>query len=235
MSRPHAGLFGGVILLGMVACTGPAPGGERRRTPAPRPSVPPLDTIDLPEPQRRGDLSFEETLATRRSVRAFTPEPVSLEELSQLLWAAQGITADWGGRTAPSPGALFSPEVYAATPDGLYHYLPEGHRAEVRSNADLRAELAAAALGQDCVSGAPLVLAIAAVVSRTAAKYGDRAGRYVTLEAGHIAQNVLLQAVALDLAAVPVGAFDDGQVARVLALPPGEDPLYLIPVGHPGN
>ena len=235
MFRLHTGLFGGMILLGMVACTGPAPGGKQTGTPDPRPSAPSPDTIDLPEPRRRGALSLEEALAHRRSVRAFTPEPVSLGELLQLLWAAQGITADWGGRTAPSPGACYSLEVYAATPDGLYHYVPEGHRAEVRSSADLRAELAAAAHDQDCVGGAPVVFAIAAVVARTAAKYGDRAERYVTLEAGHAAQNVLLQAVVLDLAAVPAGAFDDGQVARVLALPPDEDPLYLIPVGHPGN
>jgi SagB-type dehydrogenase family enzyme len=186
----------------------------------------------LPEPRTDGGTSLERALASRRSVREFTSQTLTLEEVSQLLWAARGITASWGGRTAPSAGALYPLEVYVATADRLLHYLPEGHRAEVVASADLRSALAAAAYGQAAVAQAPAVFAITAVPARTAAKYGERAERYVQLEAGHAAQNLLLQAVALGLAGVPMGAFDDEKVERVLELPSGCVPLYLIPVGH---
>lgn len=190
-------------------------------------------TIELPAPRTRGAMSLERALAERRSVRAFTGEPLTPEELSQLLWAAQGLTAGWGGRTAPSAGALYPLEVYAVTPEGAYHYLPEGHRAELVTAADLRRPLAAAALAQSAVAEAPAVLVIAAVTRRTAVKYGKRAERYVHLEAGHVAQNVLLQAAALGLSGVPIGAFSDRGVQRALGLPADHEPLYLIPVGHP--
>lgn len=190
-------------------------------------------TIDLPAPRPRGGISLEQVLAERRSVREFTEEPLTLDDLSQLFWAAQGITAGWGGRTAPSAGALYPLEVYAVTRDGLCHHLPEGHRAELLRSEDLREPLAAAALGQSAVADAPAVLVIAAVLRRTEVKYGERAERYVHLEAGHVAQNVLLQAVALGLGGVPIGAFSDRQVQRALALPADHEPLYLIPLGHP--
>lgn len=189
--------------------------------------------VELPAPRTDGPMSLERALAERRSVRDFTDERLTLEELAQLLWAAQGITADWGGRTAPSAGALYPLEVYAVTPGGLYHYLPDGHRADVLRADDLRRPLAAAALGQSAVAEAPAVLVIAAAFRRTEVKYGERAERYVHLEAGHAAQNVLLQAVALGLGGVPIGAFSDREVQRVLGLPADHEPLYLIPVGHP--
>ncbi len=166
-------------------------------------------------------------------MRDFTDERLTLEELSQLLWAAQGVTAEWGGRTAPSAGALYPLEIYVVTPDGLYHYLPEGHRAEILTTEDVRASLADAALGQAAVREAPAVLVVTAVYARTEIKYGERAARYIHLEAGHAAQNVLLQAVAIGLGGVPVGAFSDAAVQRALDLPEDHEPLYLIPVGHP--
>jgi SagB-type dehydrogenase family enzyme len=190
-------------------------------------------TVELPAPRTSGDLSLEATLRERRSVREFTDEPLSIQEIGQLLWAAQGITASWGGRTAPSAGGLYPLEVYVATADGVWHYLPQDQRAEVVRDDDARGELTSAAHDQDPVGDAPAVIVITAVPARTAAKYGDRAERYVQLEAGHVAQNVLLQAVALDLGAVPIGAFDDDDVASVLLLDPDQVPLYLIPVGHP--
>lgn len=192
-----------------------------------------IRTIDLPAPRSRGPASLEQALAARRSVRTFTDQALALHQLSQLLWAAQGITVDWGGRTAPSAGALYPLEVYAASPDGLYHYLPVGHRAELIAAADLRASLAEAALGQAAVAEAAVVLVIAAVHERTEVKYGARAERYVTLEAGHAAQSVLLQAVTMGLGAVPIGAFSDEDVRRLLGLPQDHAPLYLIPIGHP--
>ncbi len=178
-------------------------------------------------------MSVEEALARRRSVREYTDEPLTVQEISQLLWAAQGQTRSWGGRTAPSAGALYPLEVYVVTAEGLRHYLPAGHRAELRSAEDLREPLARAALGQSAVAEAPAVFVVTAVLARTAAKYGSRAERYVTLDAGHAAENLLLQAVALGLGGVSIGAFDDARVREVLGLPRGQQPLYLIPVGHP--
>ena len=187
----------------------------------------------LPEPRLRGEMSLEETLVRRRSIRNYTEEELTWEEISQLLWAAQGITADWGGRTAPSAGALYPLEVYVATPNGFYHYVPQGHKVILLSQDDLRIKLWEASLRQVWIREAPAVFVIAAVYQRTAIKYGARAERYVKLEAGHACQNILLQAVALGLGAVPIGAFYDDQVKAFLSLPPDHEPLYLIPVGHP--
>ncbi len=192
----------------------------------------PRSTVDLPPPSE-GTVPLEMALRRRRSVREFLAEPLTEAEIGQLLWAAQGVTADWGGRTAPSAGALYPLELHALTPTGALHYLPDGHRVEVTSERDLRADLEAAALDQHAVGGAPLVTAVVVVPARTAETYGDRAGRYVDLEAGHAAQSLLLQAVAMDLVAVPIGAFDDDAVARILALPPGHEVRYLLPVGRP--
>lgn len=187
----------------------------------------------LPQPRGGGSVSLERALATRRSHRQFTPKPLTEAEISQLLWAAQGITAAWGGRTAPSAGGLYPLELYVLTRGAYHHYLPAGHRVELLADRDLRAQAAAAALHQPAVGSAALTLVIAGVYGRTVSKYGDRGRRYVVLEAGHAAQNVLLQAVALGLAAVPVGAFDDHRLAQTLRLPSDHEPLYIVAVGHP--
>jgi SagB-type dehydrogenase family enzyme len=172
-------------------------------------------------------------LADRRSVRAFTDEPLTLTEISQLLWAAQGITVDWGGRTAPSAGGLYPIELYVATDAGVGHYLPSGHRIEQVTGVDRRSTLSEASGGQVAVGDAPTIVVIGAVAARTEAKYGDRAERYVALEAGHVCQNLLLEATALGLGAVPVGAFSDVGVRDALGLPDDVTPLYLVPIGHP--
>lgn len=190
--------------------------------------------IVLPPPQLEGSRTLEETLAQRRSVREFSDAPLTQAELGQLLWAAQGITHPAGLRTAPSAGALYPLQVYAATHEAAYHYAPQGHQMITIIQGDVRPALHAAALRQDSVLNAPAVIVIAAVYAQTAQKYGaERSPRYVHLEAGHAAQNVLLQAVALDLGAVPIGAFEDEKVKQALRLPPDQQPLYLIPVGHP--
>ncbi|HEX9123220.1 MAG TPA: SagB/ThcOx family dehydrogenase [Actinomycetota bacterium] len=219
-----------LLCLGLVACGGT---GSQRPPTGSSATSSVAAVLDLPPPSTAGGTSLEQALSSRRSVRDFTDVPLTTEELGQLLWAAQGITASWGGRTAPSAGALYPLEIYAVTGQALYHYLPEGHRVEVVGRADLRAPLAAAALGQAPVADAAVVLVVTGVVARTEAKYGARAERYVQLEAGHAAQNVLLQAVSLDLGAVPIGAFQDEAVAAVLALPPDRTPFYLICLGHP--
>jgi SagB-type dehydrogenase family enzyme len=179
-------------------------------------------------------MSVEEALARRRSVRSFAARDLTEEQISQLAWAAQGVTEPrMGLRTAPSAGALYPLEIYLVKKDGVFHYIPEGHELAQISSADVRGRLAEAALGQSSVREAPLDIVIAAVYERTSSKYGSRAERYVHIEAGHAAQNLHLQAVALGLASVPVGAFDDNAVSKTLGLPPEERPLYIIPVGNP--
>lgn len=197
------------------------------------PAMPQWEEITLPAPQVRGEISVEGAIARRRSKRSFTDEGLTLQEISQLLWAAQGITSEWGFSAAPSAGALYPLEVYAATADGLYHYVPQEHKVIVESKEDLRLKLWLAGLAQDAIREAPVVFVIAAIYARTAIKYGGRAERYVKLEAGHVAENMHLQAVALGLGSVPIGAFYDDQVQAALSLPSDHEPLYLIPVGHP--
>jgi SagB-type dehydrogenase family enzyme len=190
-------------------------------------------TVNLPRPLDRGRMTLEESLAARRSVREFLPDPLKPEELSQLLWAAQGVTSRDGRRTAPSAGALYPLETYVVLPSGCFHYDPARHRLVPQSGEDRRSALCAAALDQPCIADAPAVLVITADFERTTAKYGRTRGpRYVHMEAGHAAQNVLLEATALGLGAVPVGAFDDAGVRAALELPPDREPLYLIPVGR---
>jgi SagB-type dehydrogenase family enzyme len=188
----------------------------------------------LPTPRAIGTLTLEEALAQRRSVREFRDVSLTLEELGQLLWAVQGITHPAGYRTAPSAGSLYPLEIYGVTQERMYHYDPVRHRLSLHQQGDLRLALFNAALQQEPVLKAPAVFVISAVYERTEKKYRkERSPRYVHLEAGHAAQNLLLQAVALDLGAVPVGAFVDNKVKEVLSLPVDNQPLYLIPVGRP--
>jgi SagB-type dehydrogenase family enzyme len=177
-------------------------------------------------------MPLDEALARRRSVREFTPEALGDEAIAKLLWAAQGVTGRGGYRTAPSAGATHPLEVYAATASGVFRWEPRGRLTRVEA-ADVRPALERAAGGQGAVGTAALIVAFAAVGARTASKYGERAERYVSLEAGHAAQNVLLEATALRLGAVPVGAFDDDAVARALPLRRDERPIYMVAVGHP--
>jgi SagB-type dehydrogenase family enzyme len=189
--------------------------------------------IPLPKPTLKGKMSLEEAMARRASVRDFRQRTLTTEEIGQILWSAGGQTRPWGGRTVPSAGALYPLEIDMVTPDGVFRYLPERHEMQPRAAGDLRARLAAAALHQNCVAQAPAVVVISAVYERTKRRYGSRAERYVHMEAGHAAQNIHLEAVALGLGSVAVGAFNDDEVHRVLGLGKDETPLYLIPVGEP--
>lgn len=190
--------------------------------------------IELPPPRLTGPMSLEETLARRRSIREFSPHPLTDQEISQLLWSAQGITYPEGDRTAPSAGGLQPLEVWVASSAGLFRYEPRHHRLRVHARRDLREAIFRAGLLQDPLVDAPAVFLVAAIYQRTTRKYGrERSPRYIHMEAGHAAQNLLLQAVALDLGAVVIGAFEDEELQRALALPADQRPLYLIPVGHP--
>ena len=192
------------------------------------------DTVtDLPPPDTTGSWSLEATLSSRRSGREFDSTPLTDAEIGQLLWSAQGITDDRGHRTVPSAGATYPLEIYVVTDDSVLHYLPNGHRVERRDDASAAARLANAAPTQDHVDAAPAVVAIAAVFARTEAEYGERGEPFVEREAGHAAQNLLLQATALGLEAVPGGGFDAEVAARAMALPGHEEVLYMVPVGHP--
>lgn len=191
--------------------------------------------VPLPAPDTVGSARLEETIASRRSVRSYAPESLTSSQIGQLLWAAQGITGGATGRAAPSAGGLYPLELYVVSEDGVFRYRPEDHHLILALEGDVRDELAVAALDQEALHDAPAVFVVTAVYERTAAKYGDRAERYVQLEAGHAAQNLLLEAVALDLGAVPIGAFADTAVQEVLGLPADHAPLYLIPVGVPAG
>ncbi len=195
-------------------------------------------TVRLAQPEFMGEVPVEQALLMRRSERAFSPRSVSQAELSQLLWAAQGTTRPRGHRTAPSAGALYPLEVIAAVglvpelPAGIYRYRSADHTLTQSAPGDRREELARAGLNQRFLTKAPVVLVIAAVYARTCTVYGQRGVRYTDMEAGHAAQNISLQAVALGLGTVMVGAFNDAEVRRTALLSPEEDPLYLIPVGR---
>ena len=193
--------------------------------------------MKLPKPRYDSEVSLELSLLHRRSVRSYAEQALTLQEVSQLLWAVQGIIDPGGPRTAPSAGALYPLEVYVVVGDvqilspGVYRYEPDGHQLVKTIDGDKRADLASAALGQGCVKEGAVAFVFTGVYERTTGKYGDRGIRYVHLEVGHAAQNLCLQATAMGLGAVPVGAFSDEQVTRLLNLPEGEQPLYIIPVG----
>jgi SagB-type dehydrogenase family enzyme len=196
----------------------------------------PRPVFPLPAPRTDGGLSLEAALARRRTIRDLAPRPLLDEEIGQLLWAAQGITHDDIRRAAPSASSLFALETYVATADGLDRYLPAGHALERISETDLRAALQVATGDQPFVGTAPLLVIFCAVPDRLAGRHGsERAARYAAFEAGHAAQNLLLQAVALDLGGVPIGSFRDAEVGSLLDLPAGEAPLYLFAIGHPNR
>lgn len=206
-------------------------GGQDMGWAQPLGAASPAERRALPAPHRSGGPALAAVLATRRSSRMFAARELSADELGQLLWAAQGITD--GHRTAPSAGALYPITVRVVDGRGVWRYVPAEHALVRESAAAVRDRLRSASHGQESVHSAPATLVITAEVAITARKYGGRAERFATLEAGHVAQNILLTATALGLTAVPVGAFDDDAVRSVLGLPAGETPLYLVPVGAP--
>jgi SagB-type dehydrogenase family enzyme len=193
--------------------------------------------IQLPRPRLKSGVSFEKVLGERRSVREYSSEALTLAHVSQLLWSAQGVTRPEGWRTAPSAGATFPLELYLVAGNvnglaqGLYRYRADQHKLIQLVNKDLRADLAAASLGQEWMKESAIIIVIAAVYARATQKYGQRGVRYAHMEVGHAAQNVYLQAGSLNLGTALVGAFDDKRVKEVLKLPSDEQPLGLMPIG----
>jgi SagB-type dehydrogenase family enzyme len=186
-------------------------------------------------------MSLEEAISKRRSRREFRDSPLTLEQLSQILWAAQGITDPGGPRAAPSAGALYPLDLYLAVgqqaveglAEGVYHYDPQGHALERILERDVREAVARVAVEQMFIAEAPVILVITGEYERTTWKYSDRGVRYVHMEAGHVAQNVYLQVQALGLGTVTAGAFQDEELSRTLGLPTERRPLYIMPIGHP--
>jgi len=198
--------------------------------------------IKLPEPETVGMMSVEEATARRRSVRDYTDQPLTVKQLSQLLWVAQGITERrYGFRTAPSAGGTYPLEIYIAVGEngvveleaGVYHYDPRAHTITLTFAGDFKDQLSVAAIDQGWVAEARIDIVIAAVFERTTARYGERGVRYVYMESGHVGQNVYLQATALGLGTVVIGAFSDEDVRRVLRIPAEHKPLYIVPIGYP--
>jgi len=203
-------------------------------------------TYILPAPELDGEVSVEKALANRRSHRQFQDKSISTEQLSQILWAAYGITLPrpnepnlrGGLRTAPSAGARYPLEIYVVVGNveglepGVYRYISEEHKLVKTVSGDVRNELSEAALGQRMISAAPVTVFYSAVFERITERYGDRGIYYAYIELGHSAQNVYLQVEALQLGTCAIGAFTDDSVRQVLNLPENEEPLYLMPIGH---
>jgi len=204
--------------------------------------------IKLPTPQLKGKVSLEETILRRRSVRRYRKEPLQLSQLSQILWSAQGITGTKAFRAAPSAGATYPIEIFVVVGKqsviaskarqasetllaGIYHYETNSHSLNLHKIADLRPGLASATLDQEFIIDAPVDIVICALYHRTSYMYGRRGERYVHMEVGHVGENIHLQAVALGLATVEIGAFNDEDVSRVLEVDEQIKPLYIMPLG----
>lgn len=205
-----------------------------------------LARVTLPPPQKSGRVSVEEALSKRRSVREFAPDSVSLEAVSQLCWAAYGVTRRLQGaelrgglKTAPSAGATYPLELYVVAgrvqglEKGIYQYRPENHELWLKIRGDRRSQVDN---GQGMVVAAPLTLVYSAVFERTTRRYGQRGReRYVWIDLGHSAENVYLQATAMGLGTCAVGAFDDTRLHRAVGMSPTEQALYIMPVGLPAE
>lgn len=228
-------IIGCFQLSGTQTGTGPAQEGE---------------AIRLPAPSHDSSTSVEQALSGRRSAREYRDEPLSLSDVSQLLWAAQGLSGTEGLRTAPSAGALYPLEIYVVAGNvrelrpGVYRYVPREHAIVLVADGDMRADLSRAALGQPSVKAAPVDLVIAGVYERATGKYNapvhDKltgaeypAGvKYVHMEAGHASQNVYLQCESLGLGTVAIGAFSEEEVRSIAGMPGEERPLYIMPAGR---
>lgn len=214
-----------LVVLGVAAAVGPGPDVR----------------VKLPAPARTGAMTVEAALWQRRSVRSFVDSALSLAEVGQVLWAANGINRpERSGRTTPSAGACYPLEVYlcaglvAGLEPGLYRYRPDGHELVLLSAGDRRPALARAARGQASVGSAPAALVYTADFGRTTGRYGRRGReRYVAIDLGHSGENVYLQCAALSLGTVAVGAFDDSLLTAWLGSPKSEEPLYIMPFGRP--
>lgn len=197
--------------------------------------------IALPKPSFMGKKSVEEAIHTRRTVRRFKPKALNIEQLSQILWAAYGITSENSAyKSVPSAGALYPLDIWAAVGKngvegleaGVYHYVSKGHKLAKVKTGDVRNDIAKASLYQTWMAEAPITLVLTGEYERCTRKYRDRGVPYTYIEAGHVGQNIFLQAEALGLGAGIVGAFHNDLVQQVLGINKGYDPILIMPVGY---
>jgi SagB-type dehydrogenase family enzyme len=196
-----------------------------------------ISTVVLPSPSKDGSVSVEKALSKRNSVRSYDSGPLTLAEISQLVWAAQGIKDQKdGGRTAPSAGALYPLEVYVFASNvidlspGIYKYNSQNHELLQLIAEDKKSDLFTA-VNQTSVNKAPVSIVITGNY-QVLAKYSEKAEQFVHQESGHTAQNICLQAVSLQLGTVTIGSFDEDAVKKVLPMPFEEHALYVMPVGR---
>ena len=205
---------------------------------APQTSQASTSDVSLPSPVTEGRISLEKAVLLRKSTRDYSSEPISISQLSQILWSAQGVTHD-GLRTTPSAGALYPLEIFVVSKNegvkdlrpGIYHYEIGKHILFAVKTGDYSQELQSASLDQEAIGNAAATIVITAVFERTTAKYGQRGKQYVFQESGHVAQNIYLQAAALSLGAVVIGAFDDSRVRQVIGAGSDVTPVYVQPIG----
>ncbi len=206
-----------------------------------------LQTINLPAPRHDGGVSIEKAMLERRSVRQYSPDPITLADCSQLLWSAYGITLTLekmpdfvrgGLRTAPSAGARYPLELYLVAwnvsdlPPGIYRYESNGHKLQKIADGDFRDPLAEACLGQDWLKQAAVSIVYSAVFERNTVKYGERGRqRYVCMDLGHSGENVYLQCGSMGMGTCAIGAFTDLRLKQVIGMTKEEEPLYVMPVG----
>ncbi|OHB53142.1 MAG: hypothetical protein A2Y10_07125 [Planctomycetes bacterium GWF2_41_51] len=203
------------------------------QTPRPAAAKPSV-TMQLPQPQTNSRFSLEQAIENRRSIRQFTEEPLTIAQLGQICWAAQGITEpNKGMRTAPSAGAIYPIELYVVLPDGLYLYRPATHDLSKLITGDLRKSVSNASFNQRFVQTAPCTFIIAGSIKKVEARYRNRGAKFTYIEAGHIAQNIQLQSTVLGLGSVPIGVIDEKTIAQICKLPQGLEVLYIVPVGNP--
>jgi len=222
-----------IITMFVAVCFGQYRAGTLPRQPRRSPRVSSRKVIQLNEPTLQGVMSLEETLANRRSVRRFDGKALKQSQISQLAWAGQGITEPEAGlRTAPSAGATYPIELYFVTEDGLFVYQPQQHSMEQITEQDIRNDLAATISTPEVVANAGCNIVIAGSSRKVATQFRDKAKTFMLLEAGHIAQNIHLQAVSLGLGSVAIGNFDSRNLDRVCRLQRNLEPIYIICVGY---
>jgi len=219
------------------------PAGNNASATALEPSLPAISEqnpgamITLPQPTTDGSMSLEKTMSLRRSVRSYIKQPLTIEELSQLLWAGQGINNERGFRTAPSAGATFPLELFVMVNNveglkkGIYHYQIGEHALKMTDARELEGEVTRASLSQSMISEAGVVIVFAAIFDRTTSRYGERGIRYIHNEVGHASQNIHLQVSALNLGTVVIGAYRDEEVEAILDLGEEFRVLYMMPIG----
>ncbi len=208
--------------------------------------------IQLPDPRYESETSVEKAIRMRRSVRSYVQEPLAISDISQILWAAQGITRkkeepparwntkyEWQGglRSAASAGALYPMELYLVAGNvqglskGVYKYIPKSHSLKKVVEGDKKTEIYDAALRQGSIKQGAALIVMAGIYERTSFKYGERAERYVHMEVGFIGGNIYLQGISLGIGTVMIGAFEDEELKKALDLPEDEHPLAIMPLG----